>query len=348
MDFSVAKDAITYYMEREDGHEKVSIEFFGGEPLLAFPLIKKVVEWFLSRSWRKEAFFGIQTNGTLLTSEMKEWLARYSKKITVGCSFDGCEEAHNLNRCNSYDLVVKNIPFFKKYWPYQAAKVTINDITIPYTAKSIIHLENMELNFNGGLVLEDIWGDGENKKKLLEIYEDQLAILVDFYADRPHLYPPAPLFAHIPEYLGSPASEIEQLKKESVRFCGAGYEMVTVDADGTHYPCHRFLLLCTGKPVPDKPVNRQTEWKPEKCAKCDLAASCATCAGFNYQVNGDTGIRTTYHCEAFKLGILASCKLEAIRFNQLGESGFAKLPEKEKMNRRRRLNAIRHIMENGI
>jgi sulfatase maturation enzyme AslB (radical SAM superfamily) len=44
-------------MERDDGHKKVSIEFFGGEPLLGFSLIKEVVEWFYSRSWKKDAFF---------------------------------------------------------------------------------------------------------------------------------------------------------------------------------------------------------------------------------------------------------------------------------------------------
>ncbi len=348
MDISVAKDAITYYMERDDGHKKVSIEFFGGEPLLGFSLIKEVVEWFYSRSWKKDAFFGIQTNGTLLTEEMKEWLVKYKKKLTVGFSIDGCKEAHDLNRSNSYDLLYSNIPFLKKNWPHQPAKVTVNDRTIPYIAESVIHLEDLNLNFNGGLVLEDIWGDSERKKKLLETYEEQLAILLNFYEKRPHLYPPSPLFSKVPEYIGRPDSEIEQLKKESVRFCGAGHEMVTVDVDGTIYPCHRFLPFCTGRPSPDKQVNTHTQWKPDTCAECTLVASCPTCVGLNYQENGDPAIRTTYHCDAFKLGILASCKLEAVRFNQMTESEFEKLSEEEKGNRIRRLDAIIHIIENGI
>ena len=348
INLNVVQDTITYYMERDDGHEKVSIEFFGGEPLLAFPLIKEIVEWFYSRSWRKKAFFGIQTNGALLTNKMKEWLAKYSKKITVGFSLDGCKEAHDLNRNNSYDLVYPNIPFFRKYWPNQPIKITINDKTIHCTAKSVIHMENLKLNFNGGLVLEDIWGYGEKKKKLLEIYEEQLVLLLNFYEKRPHLYPPSPLFAKLPEYLGRPVSEIEQLKKESVRFCGAGHEMVTIDVDGARYPCHRFLPLCTGRLLPDSPVNRQTSWKADKCSDCKLVASCPTCIGFNYQVNGDTAIRTTYHCEAFKLGVKASCKLEALRLSQLSESEFANFSEEEKNNRRLRLNAVIDIIENGI
>lgn len=349
MSFEVAKDAITYYMERDDGHNRVSIEFFGGEPLLAFPLIKQTFEWFHSRSWKKDAYFGIQTNGTLLTQEMKEWLEKNRKRITVGFSIDGCKEAHDLNRGNSYDAVHSNIPFFTKQWAHQPAKVTINDTTIPYISESIIHLEKMGLNFNGGLVLENIWGEGMKRKELLEKYEEQLAILVDFYAEHPELDPPSPLFTILPEYIGLPKSEIEQLKKESTRFCGAGHEMVTVDVDGKSYPCHRFLPMCTGRPAPEEStVNKQTSWTPDKCSACDLSLSCPTCVGFNYKENGETGTRTTYHCEAFKIGILASSKLEAIRFNQMDEEEFNGLPLEEKAQRMRRLDAVINIIENGI
>ncbi len=348
MDFSTARDVITHYMERDDGHENVSIEFFGGEPLLVFPLVKEIVEWFYSRSWKKRAYFGLQTNATLLTPEIKDWLAKYAKKVIVGFSIDGCKEAHDLNRNNSYDLIFASLPFLKKHWPYQPAKFTINDKTIPYLAQSVMHLENLNLNFNGGLVLEDIWGDDERKKELLEIYEDQLAILVDFYALRPGLYPPAPLFAELPEYLGRSNPGIEQLKNESCRFCGAGYEMVTIDVDGTPFPCHRFLPICTGRPLPDGPVNRQAHWEPEKCARCKLSPSCPTCIGFNYQVNGAAAKRTTHHCEAFKLGIMASCKLEALRLTQMKDAEVDALSADEKNNRCRRLDAIIQIVENGL
>jgi len=145
-----------------------------------------------------------------------------------------------------------------------------------------------------------------------------------------------------------PDSEIEQLKKETARFCGAGHGMVTVDVDGTIYPCHRFLPFCTGRAAPEKPVNTHTEWKPEKCARCKLVPSCPTCVGLNYQENGDPAIRTTYHCEAFKLGILASCKLEAIRFNRMANSEFEKLSDEKKSNHIRRLDSVIHIIENGI
>jgi len=348
MDFNVARDAINYYMERNDGFENVSIEFFGGEPLLVFPLIKEVIEWFLTRTWKKKVFFGIQTNGILLTEEIKNWLIKHREMFTVGFSIDGCKKAHDLNRSNSYDLLIKNVPFFKKYWEHQAAKATFHDKTIPYIAESVIHLESLEINFNGGLVLENIWGDQEQKKKLLEVYEDQLAILVEFYSKRPNLFPPNPLFGTIPEYLCSPESEVEKLKKETTRFCGAGYEMVTIDVDGTSYPCHRFLPLVTGKPAPDTPINRQTQWLSDKCTDCKLLLYCPTCIGLNYKENGNPAMRTTYHCEAYKLQIMASCKLEAIRLSNLKQADFEKLPEDEQDKTRNRLTNIINIIENGL
>lgn len=206
----------------------------------------------------------------------------------------------------------------------------------------------MKLNFNGGLVLEDIWGDSERKSKLLDIYEDQLTQLIDFYVDRPDLYPPVPLFAKIPEYISKSENEINKLKEETTRFCGAGHEMVTIDIDGTSYPCHRFLPICTGRTAPTKPVNRQTKWISVKCNNCKILPSCPTCVGLNYQENGDTAVRTTYHCDAYKLSIMASCKLESIRINQLKEQDFSMMAEEEKNKIRTRLDAILNIIENGF
>ena len=348
MNISVAKEVITYYTDRDDGFDKVSIEFFGGEPLLAFSLIKEIVEWFFSRSWKKKVFFALVTNGTILTEEMKEWFLKHKKHMTVSFTIDGCKKAHDINRCNSYDKVKSNLPFFLENWPTQPSKMSINEKTIPYIAESVIHLEELGINFHGGPILENIWGDTEQKKELLKTYEDQLAILVDYYIERPHLFPPQPLFPLLPEYLGGNDSEIEKLKKESVRFCGSGVEMATIDVDGKRYPCHRFLPLCTGKPAPQNDVNTHTSWKPDKCAQCKLVISCPTCVGFNYQVNGDPQIRTTFHCEAYKLGIKASCKVEALRLKKMKKSEWEKLSKKEKDHQKIRLDAIIHVIEKGL
>ncbi len=348
MDLSLAKDTITKYMEADDGYNLVSIDFFGGEPMLAFPLIREVVEWSYSKDWRKDHNFLIGTNGTILTDETKNWLYKNRRNVNIAFSFDGNRITHNLSRDNSYDLVRQNIPFFKKNWPHQAAKMTISAETIPYVADGVIELEEMGLFFTANIGFEDIWGDEIEKNRLLGKYEEQLLQLVDYYSKRPHLYPVSQIMSAVPDYLGLPDyGKAEWEKKNVKRFCGAGHEMIIVDIDGKTYACHRFLPWVTGRPSPGYAVNCQSAWEPDKCAQCKLILSCPTCAGFNWEINNDTGIRSTFHCEAYKLEVLASCRLEAYRLSR-SLTELDKMSEKEKKRVKKRLETIWDLIENGV
>ncbi len=346
MDLPIAKDAISRYMMADDDYDLLEIEFFGGEPFLEFKFIKEVVDWFHKYKWPKKHMFLIGTNGTILTVEMKNWLIENKNCVNVGISIDGTRTAHNISRDNSYDMLKKNLSFFKNNWPHQPAKMTICAETIPYVAESIIELEEIGLNFTANIGFEDIWGDRENKKRLLGIYEQQLDILVEYYADRPDLYPVSPILEALPEYLYLPDYGKSQ-QKEIKRFCGAGHEMVVIDIDGNTFPCHRFLPWVSGRQAPKENANCQRAWKPDKCAQCKLIISCPTCAGFNWEINGETGTRTTYHCDSFKLEVMASAKLEAIklsnRFNEIDD-----LDQKEKRKMKKRLESIIDLIEIGF
>lgn len=73
-----------------DEYETVEIQFMGGEPLLEFPLIKECAEWLWSTPITdKQMMLFAPTNGTLLTTEMKEWFAKNKDRIHLGLSFDG-------------------------------------------------------------------------------------------------------------------------------------------------------------------------------------------------------------------------------------------------------------------
>ncbi|MCP4218586.1 MAG: hypothetical protein GY765_28390, partial [bacterium] len=91
-------------------------------------------------------------------------------------------------------------------------------------------------------------------------------------------------------------------------------------------------------------MNEQERWGENKCTDCDLIAYCPTCIGFNWQVHGDSAMRTTYHCEAYKLSVLATCKLEALRLRQHKEK-LHKLPPKEKAQVQLRTKAILKVFE---
>ncbi|MGD2090598.1 MAG: radical SAM protein [Candidatus Aminicenantes bacterium] len=347
MDVAVAKEAIKYFMELEDDLNHVLIDFFGGEPLLAFSLIKRIFEWCNSQHWKKKYHFLIGTNGTLLNDEMKEWFSRHRQYFSMSLSIDGSRTAHNMCRDNSYDLVYPHIEFIKKNWPDQTAKMTIWGDTIPYIADSVIELEEMGLNFTANISFENFWGNPGNKKQLLNIYEEQLSRLVEYYKENSTLYPVYPMLGLFPSYLGIPGfSKYE--KKDCVRFCGAGHEMVAVDIDGARYPCHRFLNWVTGKSAPNGPINRQTTWKPDECSKCKIVLSCPTCAGFNWEENNDTAIRTTYHCEAHKLEVLASAQIALEKINKMPLAYLDKMSPKECIDLKQKISALFDLIENGI
>ncbi|MCX6581482.1 MAG: radical SAM protein [Candidatus Aminicenantes bacterium] len=347
MELQIAKKALTGYLNAKDDFHSVGIEFFGGEPFLAFPLIKDIVEWVIENEWSHIFDFLISSNGTILTEEIKDWLIKHKDIVTVAFSIDGTRTAHNLTRSNSYDSVRNNMPFFIENWPDQAAKMTISAETIPFAAEGVIELEEMGIQFTANVAFENFWGNEQEKEELLKTYEKQLSRLVDYYADHPGLFPVSPLLDAVPEYLELPGVN-ESTKDNIVRYCGAGHEMVVIDVDGNEYPCHRFVPWITGKPAPQHLINRQPTWQPNKCAECKLILSCPTCAGFNWEINGDTGNRTTFHCEAYKLEVLASTKLEALRLGKYTPAELAKLPLKEAQQIKRSLHAVLELTENGL
>lgn len=71
-----------------------SVQFFGGEPLLAFDLIKQIIAYCQEQKYTFQ--FGINTNGTRIDSEIAEFFARHNVTVTV--SIDGPAEVHDLCR----------------------------------------------------------------------------------------------------------------------------------------------------------------------------------------------------------------------------------------------------------
>jgi radical SAM protein with 4Fe4S-binding SPASM domain len=347
MSYDTAQQAIIEYMRTENEFDTVEFDFFGGEPLMAFSLIRDLVNWFHTKGWPKKHIFFISTNGTILSEEIKTWLVKNKGCVIVGLSLDGNKIAHDLNRSNSYDQVRANIPFFMEHWPNQPAKMTISAETIPYVADSIIELEGMNIPFSANIVFEDIWGSPAHKAELLEIYSQQLERLVDYYVAHPDLFP-ARIVDIRPEFILDEVAS-RRVGEDCVRWCGSGHEMITVEVDGSRSPCHRYSPWITGKAPPDiSQVNRQKVWKPEKCTQCRALNLCPICAGYNWQENGDSSIRTTYHCDSFKLEFQASAKLQALRILQKKPEDLARLSPEEAYKTKVRLDALIEIAENGI
>jgi len=227
--------------------------------------------------------------------------------------------------------------------------MTVSKETIPYIYESVVFLEKEEINFSANIVFEDIWGNKKEKEKLLNVLKEQFDMLIEFYTDRTDLYPVSPLLDSFPYYIFY--DNKDEYDNEDKRFCGTGHEMVYIDVDGKEYPCHRFMPFSVGKEydvskVYDIILKNNTEWKNDNCRNCKLLPSCPTCIGYNFEENGDVYRRTEYHCEAFKIQVLASAELEARRIMKRIDKGVIK--EDEKIEIYKKLDVINRLIEEGV
>lgn len=118
MDFTIAKKAIDFYIKRSREAEKLCLSFYGGEPLLEYPLIQKCVSYILEIKGEQPIRFVLTTNGTLLTEEKFEFFIKNNFSIMV--SLDGEKESHDVNRkfmsgTGSFDTVMENLEKLRKY-----------------------------------------------------------------------------------------------------------------------------------------------------------------------------------------------------------------------------------------
>jgi hypothetical protein len=206
--------------------------------------------------------------------------------------------------------------------------------------EGVKHIHSLGLLVDANLVIDDVWGDGDERLNALRTYISQLNKLVYYYHSRPDLPRPDLLFHDIKRIFN-------RRSEEGVKaYCGAGTFMTCWSADETSYPCMRFAPICTSRPL--QQINEQSvETVNEKCATCIFDGICPTCEGYNYEINGSCLARTDFHCEFFKLEMIASARLclldEKAYLLENEESEYVAEKQKERLQK---LLAIKTINDN--
>jgi len=171
----VALKSIDFFMKRNTNSKEIIVGFYGGEPLLNFSLIKRIVNEIKEKhSQRKSKIrFSMTTNGTLLKNEILEFLVKNNFKISV--SLDGPKEIHDkwrvtLNGNPTYDLITSNLYEIKKNYPEYYNKIVFEaTVTPPYDLLRINHFFiNNELTKKNMVRLSFV-----NTYKLKKTYENK-------------------------------------------------------------------------------------------------------------------------------------------------------------------------------
>lgn len=111
--------AIDFFAERNKECESADIEFYGGEALIRFDLIKKAVEYAKEKIKDKPLSFGISTNGLLLDKKTAEWLNN-NPEVRFTCTVNGPYHdvyRKTLSGGGSLDIIMDNLEYIKHTYP---------------------------------------------------------------------------------------------------------------------------------------------------------------------------------------------------------------------------------------
>lgn len=315
MEFRTAKRILDNELRNMDSYSKVIIEFIGGEPFLpqSFDLIKKVIEYIEISGLTENVSYVTTTNGTLLNSEIRSFLMRYSDRFALSLSLDGKKKSHDLNRIQtnglgSYDLI--DLDFFQKYPIPVTAKITVSPITLRYMAEDILFVSE-ELKFipNATFATGIDWENEYNPYELIH----QLQILTKEYSDR--------VDALLPLMFRMDLKKVFALPNPYQKPCGAGDITKTFMPDCIDnnnvihwYPCQGLAPITLGNKKSRQFLDYSfpTFCLKAPCSECQFRALCPSCQATNYSITGDVGKQSRVMCLLNRLNMLAA---SAIKYN---------------------------------
>jgi uncharacterized protein len=328
MSEETGRKALEFLMEHSAGRKHLEVDFFGGEPLMNFDVVKKLVAYGreLEKKYGKVIRFTITTNCLLLNDEVIDFLNREMHNIVL--SLDGRPEVHDRLRKTvsggpSSALVLENAKKLAKARGdaqyYIRGTFTRHNLDF---AKDVAFLR--EQGFEQ-LSLEPV----VTKDEALEIREADLPVIMAEYDKLARSYYAARRkpetwynFFHFMVDLSQGPCLMKRLSG-----CGAGSEYMAVAPSGDIYPCHQFVGdsdFVIGS-VHDGSVNREMQKrfaqnhvinKPE-CSECWARYYCSGgCPANAWQFHKDLKQPYKLGCEMEKKRLECAIAIYALEHDK--------------------------------
>ena len=327
MSFEVGKRAFDFLIENSGDRKNLEVDFFGGEPLMNWDVVKQLVAYARSieKEHNKNFRFTLTTNGLLINDEVIDFLNKEMSNVVL--SLDGRKEVHDLFRRDyagngSYDRI---IPKFKRLVDARGGKNyymrgTFTHNNVDFT-EDIFHMADLgftELSMEPVVCApsDPCALTEEDLPKLFEQYE----ILAKEMIKRKREGRPFTFYHYMLDLKNGPCIY------KRITGCGSGTEYMAVTPWGELFPCHQFV----GDPKYSlgniwdgvKNTSCQDEFRScnayarEECRDCWAKLYCSGgCAANAYHATGNIGGIYKYGCELFKK------RIECAIMMQVAEDG---------------------------
>jgi uncharacterized protein len=236
MSFDVGRVAIDMLLKNSGNRHQLEVDFFGGEPLMNWDVVRQLVEYgeSVAPQYQKEIHFTLTTNGVALTPEIRDYLNQ--KCIAVVLSLDGRPEVNDRMRGKCYEKIVPNFLALTKERNnrnyYLRGTFTAYNFDFTEDVKHMYDLGFRELSVEPVVASE---GDYRITEEDLPRVKAEYERLADFYLAKRLSGDPFTFF-HFEINL-----EHGPCLPKRLTGCGAGFDYFAVTPSGDLYPCHQFV-----------------------------------------------------------------------------------------------------------
>ena len=323
MSYEVGKKALDFLIANSGNRQHLEVDFFGGEPLMNWNVVKQLVEYGRSqeKEHNKKFRFTLTTNGVLLNDEIMEFCNREMSNVVL--SLDGRKEVNDKmrpfrNGTGSYDLIV---PKFQKFAESRGdrdyfVRGTFTHENLDFS-KDVLHFA--DLGFKK-MSVEPVVAEPsepyaireEDLPQILEEYDKLAAEYVKRWKEGKGF-----TFFHFMVDLKQGPCVAKRLSG-----CGSGTEYLAVTPWGDLYPCHQFvgkeefLLGNVDSGITNTAVRDEFKlcnvYAKEKCRDCFARFYCSGgCAANSYNFHGSITDAYDIGCEMQKKRIECAVMIKA-------------------------------------
>lgn len=312
MSYETGKRALDFLIENSGTRHNLEVDFFGGEPLLNFDVVKRLVEY--ARSIEKEKNknfrFTLTTNGMLVDDDVIDFCNREMSNVVL--SLDGRKEVHDRYRVDhagrgSWDVIV---PKFQKFVRERGDKNYYMRGT--FTHENPDFLEDIKVMLDLGFTELSMEPVVAAEGSAAALTEDDKTIVMQQYEDLAKLMlqrdkegKPFTFYHYMIDLKGGPCIY------KRISGCGSGTEYMAVTPQGDLYPCHQFVGEekfklgdiwngVSNTAIQDEFLSCNVYARPE-CRDCWAKLYCSGgCAANAYHATGSVKGVYKYGCDLFR------------------------------------------------